>query len=198
MTMNNTSTAEFCLFSVIKDSPHTFGIQFTAIATSVIGILSSFGSILGNALVLFVLMKHARLQIPSNLLLGNLCITDFITGLIVVPTISARRITEAYGKGICILRVTCAYFSYLTIMVSVFTVGVISIDRYYAIMKPFHYQRIINNKQYIIIIMLVACPRCLFHFAHTRHPIWFTLLQNRLCVDDSSNPCVCSLLCKNI
>ena len=148
----NRTTVQVCLFSTIKAHRHGFGIQFTAIATSVIGLISSPGSILGNLLVLFVLIKNTRLQFPSNVLLGNLCVTDFMTGLIVVPTISVRRITEAYGKGICIVRVICAYFSYITVMVSIFTVGMISIDRYYAIMKPFTYQRTVNNKLYILII----------------------------------------------
>ena len=148
----NGSTAEVCLFSTIKAHQHGFGIKFTAIATSVIGLMSSPGSILGNLFVLFVLIKNTRLQLPSNVLLGNLCVTDFMTGLIVVPTISVRRITEAYGRGICAVRVICAYFSYITVMVSIFTVGMISIDRYYAIMKPFTYQRTVNNKLYITII----------------------------------------------
>ena len=150
----NTTVPKVCLFSTIKDTPHGFGIQFTAIATSVFGLLSSVGSIFGNLLVLIVLAKNTRLQFPSNMLLGNLCITDLMTGLIVVPTISVRRITEAYGRGICAIRVICAYFSYITVMISIFTVGMISIDRYYAIMKPFMYQRTVNNRLYFSTILL--------------------------------------------
>ena len=150
----NSTTLEVCLFSTMKDSPHGLGIQFTAIATTVIGLASSVGSILGNSLVLFALIKYTRLQFPSNILLGNLCVTDFMTGFIVVPTISVRRITEAYGKGICIVRVICAYFSYITVMVSIATVGMISIDRYYAIMRPFRYQRTANNRRYIFVTIV--------------------------------------------
>lgn len=153
--MVGNASSQICLFSTIKDSSHGFGIQFTAIATTVIGSLSCFGSTLGNALILYVLFKCHRLQIPSNILLSNLCMTDFITGVIVVPTISVRRITEAYGKGVCFIRVVGAYFSYLTIMVSIFTIGIISVDRYYAIMKPFIYQRTVSNKRHVMVIVLI-------------------------------------------
>ena len=148
-------TIQQCLFSTLHSSNHEIGIQITAIATTVIGIISSIGSILGNALVLFVLFKHERLRTPSNVLLGSLCLTDFLTGFIVVPTVSIRRITEAYGSGICIIRIVCAYFSYLTVIVSVVTIGLISIDRYYAIMMPFRYQRKISTTKYFILLAIV-------------------------------------------
>ena len=150
-----TESGTQCLFLTISDVSGYSSVKFTAIATTVIGIISSIGSILGNGLVLFVLLKHERLRTPSNVLLGSLCLTDFLTGFIVVPTISVRRITEAYGSGICIIRIVCAYFSYLTVIVSVVTIGLISIDRYYAIMMPFRYQRNVTARKYMAVLTLV-------------------------------------------
>ena len=159
MTSSN-QTAEKCLFLEIQDVSGKPLIKFTAIATSVIGLLSAIGSVFGNALVLYVIAKFSRLQTPSNILLCNLCITDFITGLIVVPTISIRRITEAYGNGICAIRLICAYFAYLTVIVSIVTVCIISIDRYFAIMRPFQYQRTITVSRYIITICILWLILC--------------------------------------
>lgn len=153
MVLNQTD--DTCLFLTIRDVSGKPMIEFTAIATSIVGLLSSLGSIFGNALILYVIVKFDRLQNPSNILLGNLCLTDFITGLVVVPTISIRRIMEAYGKGICAIRIICAYFAYLTVIVSIITVGMISADRYFAIMRPFQYQRTITNSRYIAFISVL-------------------------------------------
>eukprot|EP00112_Aurelia_sp_Birch-Aquarium-sp1_P008200 Seg190.7 transcript_id=Seg190.7/GoldUCD/mRNA.D3Y31 product="hypothetical protein" protein_id=Seg190.7/GoldUCD/D3Y31 len=152
--MGENSTIETCLFLEIHDVSGSLSIEITAIATSVIGGLSAFGSIFGNALILYLFFKYEGLRTPSNILLGSLCMTDFLTGLVVVPTIAARRITEAYGKGICSIRIICAYFSYFCVITSIVTVGLISIDRYYAIVMPFRYLRRANNQSYAIIITI--------------------------------------------
>lgn len=154
LNMASNHTQETCLFLEIQDVSGKPMIKFTAIATSAIGLLSSFGSIFGNALLLYVIAKFDRLQLPSNILLANLCVTDLITGLLVVPTISIRRITEAYGHGICAIRLICAYFSYLTVIVSIVTVGMVSGDRCFAIMRPFRYQRTVTNARYLITIVI--------------------------------------------
>ena len=152
--MGRNSTIETCLFLEIHDVSGSLAIKITAIATSVIGGLSALGSIFGNVLILYLFSKYERLRTPSNILLGSLCMTDFLTGLVVVPTVAARRMTEAYGKGICSIRIICAYFSYLCVITSIVTVGLISIDRYYAIVMPFRYLRLANNRSYAIIITL--------------------------------------------
>ena len=152
--MGRNNTIETCLFLEIHDVSGSLAIKITAIGTSVIGGLSALGSVFGNALILYLFFKYERLRIPSNILLGSLCVTDFLTGLVVVPTIAARRITEAYGRGICSIRIICAYFSYLCVITSIVTVGLISIDRYFAIALPFRYLRLANNRSYAIVITI--------------------------------------------
>ena len=160
--MEGNETYKTCLFLEIHDVSGKPLIKFTAIGTSVIGLLSSIGSVFGNALVLYVIATRSRLQTPSNVLLGNLCISDFITGLIVVPTIAIRRLTEAYGKGVCAIRLICAYFAYLTAIVSVVSVCMISIDRCFAIMRPFVYQRTVTVSRYIFVVLIMWIILCTY------------------------------------
>ena len=155
-------TYKTCLFLNIQDVSGKPLIGFTAIATSVIGLLSSIGSVFGNGLVLYVIVKVRRLRTPSNILIGNLCISDFTTGFIVVPMISIRRITEAYGSGICVVRIICAYFAYLTVVVSIVTICMISIDRYFAIMRPFLYQRTITVTKYVVTVSIIWLILCVY------------------------------------
>ena len=160
--MEGNKTYKTCLFLEIHDVSGKPLIEFTAIGTSVIGLLSSIGSVFGNALVLYVIATRSRLQTPSNILLGNLCISDFITGLIVIPTIAVRRLTEAYGKGVCAIRLICAYFAYLTAIMSIVSVCMISIDRCFAIMRPFVYQRTVTVSRYIIVLLIIWIVLCTY------------------------------------
>ena len=150
--MANSSSTQYCSFLHVLEVPSSSAIKSTAILTSSIGFLVAIGAIIGNAFVLFVIMKFDRLQTPSNLLLGNLCITDFITGMIVLPLSTARRLSEAYNKHLCTVRLVCAYFAFLCVVTSIVNVGIISIDRYYAITMPFRYQVTATNTKYLAVI----------------------------------------------
>ncbi len=144
-----------CLFLEELDVPDNVVIKATAIITAAIGVFVAIGATIGNSIILFVLVKFERLQIPSNLLLGSLCITDLLTGLIVQPLSIVRRSTEAYGRHLCNVRLVCAYFAFLCVVASIINVCLISIDRYFAITMPFWYQARVTNTRYICIISAI-------------------------------------------
>ncbi len=151
----NQSHHSVCLFLHELDVPDNIAIKSTAYVTSVLGFLVATGAIIGNSVILFVLAKFERLQIPSNLLLGSLCVADLTTGVIVQPLSITRRMNEAYNNHICTVRLVCAYFAFLCVVASIINVCMISIDRYLAITMPFWYQRRICNAKYVLIISIL-------------------------------------------
>lgn len=142
-----------CLFLHLLSIPDSKAIKATAIATTAIGFFSSVGAIIGNFIVLVALTKSSRLQTPSNILIGSLCISDVLTGLIVTPLSAYRRLHEAFHGHPCLFRLICAYFAFLCLSTSIVTVGEISIDRYFAIMMPFKYERGATNIRYVFIVV---------------------------------------------
>ena len=152
--MTNLRTNGTCLFLELLSVPESKAIKATAIATTIIGFFSSVAAIIGNAVVLVVLKKSERLQTPSNILIGFLCISDFLTGVIVTPFSAYRRLHEAFQGHPCLMRLICAYFAFFCLSTSLVTVGEISIDRYFAIMMPFKYQRSATNAKYIVIVSI--------------------------------------------
>ena len=143
-----------CLFLQMLTIPDSNAIKGTAISTTLIGLFSSVGAIIGNGLVLVALKKSERLQTPSNILIGSLCISDFLTGLIVTPLSAYRRIHEAFHGHPCLFRLICAYFAFLCLSTSIAAVGEISIDRYLAIMMPFKYERGATIARYILVVAI--------------------------------------------
>lgn len=143
-----------CLFLELLFIPESRAIRGTAIATTIIGTFSSLAAIVGNSIVLAVLVKSERLQTPSNVLIGSLCASDLLTGLVVTPLSSTRRLHEAFHGHPCIVRLICAFFAFYCLSTSIVTVGEISIDRYYAITAPFRYQRHATNARYVFIVCM--------------------------------------------
>ena len=150
--MADGKTIGTCLFLHLLLIPDSKAIKATAIATTVVGFFSSIVATVGNAVVLVVLKKSERLQTPSNILIASLCVSDFITGLVVTPLSGYRRLHEAFHGHPCLFRLICAYSAFLCLSTSIVTVGEISIDRYVAITMPFKYQRMATNTRYTIIV----------------------------------------------
>ena len=152
--MSNFKTTNTCLFLDVLHIKHDIAVKATAFATTTIGCIAAIGAVIGNALVLLIFIKFARLRTPSNLLIGSLCVSDILTGLIVIPLSAVRRIGESYDRHNCNVRLVCAFFAFLCLATSVVTVGEISIDRLYAIAMPFRYQRRANNVRYALLISI--------------------------------------------
>lgn len=127
-----------------------------AIAFITIALLGSFVAVLGNLLCIITFSRTRSLHSPSNLLLGALCITDLIMGLITQPLYQALQVVQlATGKSNCVLRRVYVSSAYLLTGWSCFSTGMISLDRYLAICHPYLYLRVVTCKKYAIISGMV-------------------------------------------
>ncbi len=147
---SNTNTE--CLFQEMSSS-----YKATAIASTVIAIPLGLSAAIGNFCIIWVLIKNKPLHSQSNILLGSLCVTDLLIGLVTQPIFAARRILELQGmqNDYCILDQFHMYFSYLMAGSSIVNMAMISLDRWFAICHPFEYQRFENKRRYFAIITIV-------------------------------------------
>ena len=151
--MNSSHNHSFCSTPEITSVYKT-----TAIITSTLAIPLSISATVGNFSIIMALIKNKRLQTQSNIILGSLCVTDLLIGVVVLPVFIARRMMEishSVGRDYCILTDFHQYISYLMAGASIVTMALISLDRWFAICFPFKYQNNESKSRYIIIILII-------------------------------------------
>ncbi|KAK3091513.1 hypothetical protein FSP39_020382 [Pinctada imbricata] len=91
--------------------------------------------IAGNALVLKVLVSHKHMQNTTNILLGSLALTDLLFIVLCVPYTAIEFAMTQWMFG----RIWCKvsqYFISVTACASIWTLVLISVSRYRAILHP--------------------------------------------------------------
>lgn len=114
----------------------TFGRSidpWTVISTTLYAIICVAG-LLGNGLVIYVVLRYAKMKTVTNMYILNLAIADlcFIVGL---PFLIATAITRnwLFGFAMCKIFYILTSINWFT---SVFTLTVMSADRYMAVCHP--------------------------------------------------------------
>ena len=155
--MNKTEESE-AFFSDCKGLQSLFvthnWYKINSIAVAVICLLlAPFTSIL-NLLALIVVTKTKRLQSPSNMLLGNLCITDMLTGFLTEPLVAANYLLGSRGQTICLLYIIPLYIGLCLGTMSYLIIFTIWTDRYFAIFQPFSYRKLATKN---LLLKLIVC-----------------------------------------
>lgn len=127
-----------------------------------------FMSIIGNSLVVAIVKMNKRMQSITNYLIANMAVSDIIITVLVVP----RQITEILlGPRSWLMRgllgsILCKSLSFVsdtTTDVSVFSLMVITVDRYRGILFPFQKQLWSPSKLCKIVIPLIWIISMSFH-----------------------------------
>ncbi|KAM4689850.1 LOW QUALITY PROTEIN: prolactin-releasing peptide receptor-like [Rhinophrynus dorsalis] len=192
MTPVNLSTTQ-SLFSVMNsNSSNQFtGLQlihsFKALIIPCYSLVVFIG-IIGNYLLIYVICKTKKMHNVTNFLVGNLAFSDMLMCATCVPLTLAYAFEPrgwVFGHFMC-------YFVYLmqpvTVYVSVFTLTVIAVDRYHAMVYPLqetdyplHRRLTIPTCAYILAgIWLVSCLMAAPALAHTYH-VEFPQLDFSIC-----------------
>ncbi|XP_034042287.1 trace amine-associated receptor 13c-like [Thalassophryne amazonica] len=105
-----------------------------------------------NLLVIISVSHFRQLHFPSNLLLLSLAISDFLVGLILIPTEILRQTACWFlGDLMCSLYI---YVSYIITFSSIGDMVLISVDRYIAICHPLHYSTRVTVRKVQISVCL--------------------------------------------
>lgn len=115
-----------------------------------------FAVILPNSLFLIALVKKRTLHVPSNMLLGFLCLSDLLLGLAVfflVASLLPAYIMNSVPSRMFVYRFV--YTSAGLYGLSAQFLALISIDRYVAICRPFAYVKHATCKLHLTIAMFI-------------------------------------------
>ena len=111
-----------------------------SVATCVVNAVSSLVAVVGNALTLVAIYKNPSLHTPSYILLAGLAITDFFTGLLLLPvSVVFTILVEFMKKGSPKLCLIMGIFqnrigSYLG-FTAIFVITVMSFERWLLISR---------------------------------------------------------------
>ena len=138
------------IYKRIGGKPEDYSSLAYAIFTAMIIInVATFPfTIVLNLLVMIAVKTRVRLQSMSNILLACLASTDVMVGLVVQPLRIAVFIILLKGEttsGACLVHVLTAVFSFILCLVSVEHLLLMTVDRYFAIMRPYSYDRTITR-----------------------------------------------------
>ena len=133
--------------------------------------LAGLATIIGNAIVLWLVASYRSLRTISNLFLTSLAAADFLVGLVIDPAwalirclgYNADTYAQNYGKAIDFLWIH-------TTVATTFNLCCVSLDRYIAIIHPLRYQDFLTNRRCYVLIatvwfmsLLLPCSRFLVH-----------------------------------
>ncbi|XP_063970920.1 muscarinic acetylcholine receptor M3-like [Lytechinus pictus] len=135
-------------------------IAWLAIVPLVVGTIT-IATVVGNALVMVAFCKDPRIHSRvASLLILNLAISDFIIGLVVL-SVNLSWITwnEWLGGEFWLLgEVFCKIWLIIdntATLLSVFTIILISLDRYWLLTKKLHYQTFQTRKRVLVTITIL-------------------------------------------
>ncbi|KAF7262055.1 hypothetical protein EG68_00610 [Paragonimus skrjabini miyazakii] len=111
-------------------------------------------TIVGNALVFIALFRFTRLRSKSNLLIGNLALSDFLLALTVLPLSAVTDATGywIFGAQLCDIWLTVDVF-YCT--ASIWSLVAIAFDRFTATTWPIWYKNKGTQRQVLIYVIIV-------------------------------------------
>ena len=95
----------------------------------------SLVAVVGNVLVILVITTNRRMHTVTNFFIANLCIADVFIGCLSIPFQFQAALLQRWDMPF-ILCPVAPFVKELTVNVSVVTLTVIAMDRYYAVVKP--------------------------------------------------------------
>uniref|UniRef100_A0A6V7LRG2 G-protein coupled receptors family 1 profile domain-containing protein n=1 Tax=Bracon brevicornis TaxID=1563983 RepID=A0A6V7LRG2_9HYME len=101
-------------------------------------------ALLGNALVIASVRRHRKLRVPTNRYVVSLAAADLLVAMCAMTFNATVELTGGwvFGRFMCnVWNSLDVYFS----TASILHLCCISVDRYYAIVKPLEYPRIMRN-----------------------------------------------------
>ncbi|OWF51601.1 Neuropeptide Y receptor [Mizuhopecten yessoensis] len=98
------------------------------------GSISLF-AVIGNGIVIYVIMANKKMQTVTNIFIANLALADVIIGLFSIPFQFQAALLQRWVLPYFMCKLA-PFVTNVSVNVSVFTLTVIAIDRYIAVIYP--------------------------------------------------------------
>lgn len=148
-----------------SDSSHPYPFQLN-IAFAIIGTFMSLLTICGNVLVLVSFFVDRQIRQPTNYFIFSLAVSDFLIGFVSMPflTLTIYKNKWVLGSFLCDIWLS---LDYTVCLASIYTVLLITVDRFCSVKIPAKYRNWRTEKRIIYLVLLTWIIPALIFFAST-------------------------------
>ncbi|XP_064620847.1 neuropeptide FF receptor 2-like [Lineus longissimus] len=145
----------------------------------------------GNLLTIYVILKHRELRKVKNVFLVNLAFADIAVTIVCMPPQVGMTLYRLwiYGEWLCKLS---AYLQGVSVTASVFTLSVMSIDRFLAAKQPRHIRRLTTWRSAAKTLVVIWGLPCIFIgpvlYVRTVKSVELPMVTAKFCVEDWAEP----------
>ncbi|XP_026784173.1 trace amine-associated receptor 13c-like [Pangasianodon hypophthalmus] len=113
-------------------------------------------TVCGNLLVIVSVFHFKQLHTPTNMLVFSLAVSDFLVGTLVMPPVLIWMIESCwiFARGFCICFLLATGF---LMIVSIYNIALIAMDRYLALSNPFLYINTISRRTMCTVVSSNWC-----------------------------------------
>ncbi|XP_072165884.1 allatostatin-A receptor-like [Diadema setosum] len=112
--------------------------------------------IVGNLLVILALLKQKATKHSTDIFIGALAVSDFLTSIFIIPIPVASAVPNTVlGEAYCKMIFT-RYFMWSCIHASAYTLTGMSVERFIAVVFPLHWKLIATRRNVQIYLFIVA------------------------------------------
>jgi muscarinic acetylcholine receptor len=151
--------------TISLSSSHPYSPQVNSLL-AVIGIFTSLLTISGNVLVLISFFVDRQIRQPTNYFIFSLAISDFFIGCISMPflTLAIYKNQWVLGSFLCDIWLS---LDYTICLASIYTVLLITVDRFCSVKIPAKYRNWRTEKRIISLVLLTWLVPAFIFFAST-------------------------------
>lgn len=142
-------------------------------------------AVLGNLLVVVSVVRVRRLRVITNYFVVSLAIADILVAIMVMPFNASKQIAGRWLFNAIVCDVWNSFDVYAS-TASILHLCCISIDRYYAIVRPLDYPMVMTKRRVAVMLALVWTAPLLISFL----PIfldWYTTAEAATAAASSSS-----------
>ncbi|XP_066532839.1 trace amine-associated receptor 13c-like [Hoplias malabaricus] len=157
MNITGINQSDICLgFSCPEISVSTAVYVLLYVSAAAVVLLT----VCGNLLIIISVCHFKQLHTPTNMLILSLAVSDFLVGVLLMPTALIWIIESCWIFNI----IYCIFFilaSFSLTTTSIFIVALIAVDRYFALSNPFLYTKAVSvNKNCAVVVFLCILFLC--------------------------------------
>ncbi|XP_058249094.1 trace amine-associated receptor 13c-like [Hemibagrus wyckioides] len=131
-------------------------------------------TVCGNLLVIISVLHFKQLHTPTNMLVLSLAVTDFLVGAFVMPSMLIWTIKSCwiFGRDFCTIFWSTSSF---LIIISIYNIALIAVDRYLALSNPFFYMNRVSVRITCVVIVFHWCVMIVYILAFMYCNGYFTI-----------------------
>lgn len=154
----SSAAVSFFTSTLSNPSPGKYYPFWLLIVIAIFGGVTSILTILGNTLVILAFCLDRQIRQPTNYFILSLSVSDFLIGLLSMPLLTMYIYARDWPLGATICDIWLS-LDYTVCLTSIYTVLLITIDRFCSVKMPAKYRKWRTTRKINIMIAITWAGR---------------------------------------